>query len=381
MINFEFSIPTQIKFGRDAHLETGAMMKRLGRKAMIHYGSERVKHSGLVELIEKQLTDEGLSFVEYGGVRPNPSVELSQNAAELCRREGIDCILAIGGGSVIDSAKAIALGACRDSKLWDIYSGKSKIPDRALPIGVIITIPATGSEANGVSVLSNYGTKDKRAISNPLCIPSFAILNPELTKGIPRYETAVAAADIFSHCFERYFDLRRESRIWNSLCEAAMKTIVEVTPKLLDDLENYELRSELMWSATVAHSNILGPGGDFACHALAHPLTIQYQIPHGAALALIMPEWSRSMSLRAPDQFLEFARNVWNADTAEEGIQRLSQFLNRLGLPMKLADAGVDTFRPEELVQLAFAHGEEFLGGGFERIFRPDAEAIYQLLR
>ena len=226
----------------------------------------------------------------------------------------------------------------------DIYSGKSEIQGKALPIGVIITIPATGSEANGVSVLSNYDTKDKRAISNALCVPRFAILNPELTKGIPRYETAVAAADIFSHCFERYFDLRRESRIWNSLCEAAMKTIVEVTPKLLDNLENYELRSELMWAATVAHSNILGPGGDFACHALAHPLTIQYQIPHGAALALIMPAWSRIMSLRAPDPFCAFSRNVWDADTAGEGVKRLTGFLRRLGLPLKLSDAGVDTF-------------------------------------
>ena len=380
MINFEFSIPTSIKFGLDSHLETGSTMKKFGRKVLIHYGSERVKRTGLMEQVERQFDKEGIAFIEYGGVRPNPSVELAQAAVELCKREQIDCILAIGGGSVVDSAKAIALGACSSAALWDIYSGKSSVLDRALPLGVIITIPATGSEANGVSVLSNYSTKDKRAISNPLCIPRFAILNPELTKGLPRYETAVAAADIFSHCFERYFDLRRGSRIWDSLCEASMKTIIEVTPKLLDDLENYEFRSELMWTATVAHSNMLGPGGDFGCHSLAHALTVKYEIPHGAALALIMPAWCRFMSVRFPDRFMEFFRNVWGADTFEEGIQRLSKFLNRLGLPMKLSEAGIAEFQPEDLVDQAFSHGEEYLGGGFQRIYKPEAKAIYQLL-
>lgn len=380
MIDFKFSIPTEIRFGRNSHMEAGKLLHILGRKVMIHYGSERIRKSGLLEQIEILLRKENITFIECGGVQANPSVELSQSAADVCKSEQVDCILAIGGGSVVDSAKAIALGACSSSSIWDIYSGKSSMPDRALPIGAIITIPATGSEANGVSVLSNYKTHDKRAISNSVCIPKFAILNPELTTSIPQYETAVAATDIFSHCFERYFDLRRESRIWNSLCEATMKTIIEITPRLLNDLENYEFRSELMWAATVAHSNMLGPGGDFACHALAHPLTIRYQIPHGAALALIMPAWSRSMSLKAPDIFSTFSRNVWDADTAEEGAQKLSGFLRQLGLPLKLRDAGVDTFQPEELAEQAFSHGEAYLGGGFKRVFKSDAEAIYQLL-
>jgi len=380
MINFEFSIPTIIKFGLDSHLETGSTMKKFGRKVLIHYGSERVKRTGLIEQVERQFVKEGISFIEYGGVRPNPSVELAQAAVELCKREQIDCILAIGGGSVVDSAKAIALGACSNSTLWDIYSGKSSMPDRALPLGVIITIPATGSEANGVSVLSNYITKDKRAISNSLCIPRFAILNPELTKGIPRYETSVAAADIFSHCFERYFDLRRESRIWDSLCEASMKTIIEVTPKLLNDLENYELRSELMWAATVAHSNMLGPCGDFGCHSLAHALTVRYGIPHGAALGLIMPAWSSYMYEFSREKFDSFGQNVWNVKNGEEAIRALKRFIKLLGLPGNLNDVGVTEYCPGELTRQAFIHGEEYLGGGLKRISKSDADAIFQLL-
>ena len=380
MINFEFSIPTIIKFGLDSHLETGSMMKNFGRKVLIHYGSERVKRTGLIEQVERQFVKEGISFIEYGGVRPNPSVELAQDAAELCKREQIDCILAIGGGSVIDSAKAIALGACSSAALWDIYSGKSSVPDQALPLGVIITIPATGSEANGVSVLSNYSTKDKRAISNSLCVPRVAILNPELTKGLPRYETAVAAADIFSHCFERYFDLRRGSRIWDSLCEASMKTVIDVTPQLLDDLQNYEFRSELMWTATVAHSNMLGPGGDFGCHSLAHALTVKYEIPHGAALALIMPAWCSYMYEFSRERFDSFGQNVWRVKNGEEAIKELKRFIKLLGLPGNLNDAGVTEYCPEELTKQAFIHGEEYLGGGLKKVSKSDADAIFQLL-
>lgn len=380
MINFEFSLPTKIKFGRGAHLETGRLISDLGSKVLIHYGSERIRKNGLLGQIEKQLQDEGLAFVECGGVQSNPSVEASRKAVDLCKREKVNCILAIGGGSVIDSAKAIALGALSDSDLWDIYAGKSDMPEKALPIGVIITIPATGSEANGVSVLSNYESQDKRALSNPLCIPRFAVLNPELTLSIPAYETAVAAADIFSHCFERYFDLRRGSQMWRALCEAAMKTIVDITPKLLDNLSNYELRSELMWSATVAHSNMLGPGGDFACHGLAHALTVRYEIPHGAALALVMPAWSMYMQKNFVEKFDDFARNVWNAVTGEEGLRCMKEFLRKLGLSVSLRQAGITDAKPEELADQAFIHGEEFLGGGLQKVYPSDAAEIYKLL-
>lgn len=378
MINFEFSIPTVIKFGRDAQMNTGTMIRSLGKKVLIHYGSDRVKRNGLLEQIEKQLKAEGVSFIESGGVQPNPSVELAQSAAELCKREQIDCILAIGGGSAVDSAKAIALGACSNASLWDIYSGKSSMPDRALPIGAVITIPATGSEANGVSVLSNYAAQDKRAISSPLCIPRFAILNPALTLSIPGFETAVAAADIFSHCFERYFDLRRDSRIWNSMCAAVMKTVADTTPRLLRDLENYELRSEMMWAATTAHSNILGPGGDFACHALAHVLTVRYQIPHGEALALIMPAWCRYVIEHNLDAFETFATEVWNVSGGEEGIMRLEAFLKQIGMPGTLREAGIERVPYLELAEQAFAHGEAFLGGGLCKIDLQAALEIYQ---
>lgn len=380
MINFEFSVPTAIKFGRDSHLETGKLIGGLGKKVLIHYGSERIKKNGLLSQVEKLLREEGVTFIEYGGVQANPSVETAEKAVAICKKEKVDCILAIGGGSVVDSAKAIAIGAFSEAGLWDIYSGKSTMPDKALPIGVIITIPATGSEANGVSVLSNYKKQDKRAILNSGCIPKFAILNPELTISIPAYDTAIAAVDIFSHCFERYFDLRRESRIWDSLCEATMKTIIDVAPKLLCDLNDYALRSEIMWSATVAHSNMLGTGGDFACHGLAHALTVKYNIPHGAALALIMPAWSNYMYKNFKEKFDEFGKKVWNVQNGEEAIACMIKFLKSLGLSIKLQEAGVKEFAPEDLVEQAFIHGEEYLGGGLGKVYKSDAEEIYRLL-
>jgi alcohol dehydrogenase YqhD (iron-dependent ADH family) len=380
MINFEFSIPTIIKFGRDSHLETGKLISRFGKRVLIHYGSERIKKNGLLGEVEKLLEEEGVSYIKYGGVKANPSVEMVDDAISICKLEKVDCILAIGGGSVVDSSKAIAVGAFTDANVWDIYSDKSMMPKKALPIGVIITIPATGSEANSVSVISNYQKQDKRAIANPVCIPKFAILNPELTFSIPAYETAVAAVDIFSHCFERYFDLRRESQIWDALCEATMKTIIDITPKLINNLNDYKLRSEIMWSATVAHSNMLGTGGDFACHGLAHALTTKYHIPHGSALGLIMPAWCTYMYKNSKEKFDAFGQKVWNVKKGEESIECMKQFIKLLGLPISLIEAGVKEFNPEDLVTQAFIHGEEFLGGGLCKVYKADAEEIFRLL-
>ncbi len=380
MINFEFSIPTIIHFGRDSHFETGRLLSKIGKNALILYGSERIVKSGLFDCIQNLLLNEGISCTPYGGVKPNPSIETAKEGIAICKRERIDCILAIGGGSVVDCAKAIALGAKSNQDPWDIYTGKIEAPQNSLPIGVIITIPATGSEANGVSVLSNYSKKDKRVIVSEACIPKFAILNPDITKGIPRYETSVAAMDIFSHCFERYFDLRRESRIWDSLCEATMKTMIELTPKLIRDLSNYELRSELMWIATVAHSNMLGTGGDFGCHSLAHAVTIQHKIPHGAALALVMPAWVTHMYQFSKDKFDSFGQCVWGVKNGIESIDALKKFIKSLGLPITLKETGVANACIDDLTKQAFSHGEAYLGGGFGKIYQADAEAIFRLL-
>lgn len=381
MIDFEFSLPTEIRFGRDAQMHVGELMTKVGSRVLIHYGSDRIKKNGLLGQVENQLCQAGISYWEYGGVQSNPSVQLAQSAVDICRGQGIDSILAIGGGSVMDSAKAIALGACSQDSLWDLYSGKGKAPERALPIGVIVTLPATGSEANGVSVLSNYETKDKRVFASPLSIPRFALLNPELTLTISTYDTAIAAADIFSHCFERYFDLRRESKLWDSLCEATMRTIVEIMPDIMADPQNYQLRCELMWAATVAHSNMLGVGGDFACHGLAHPLTSLHHIPHGAAMAITMLAWSQYMKTRSPEKFILFAKNVWNANDIDEGLHRMETFLKQMGLPLNLDDAGVEAFQLEELSSQAFAHGEDFLGGGLEKVYPTDARSIYEQMQ
>ena len=381
MNNFEFSFPTMIKFGKDAHMQTGNLLSNVGKKALIHFGSDRIRKSGFLELIENLLQKEGVEYIEFGGVQANPSVEMVEKGVELCRQEKVDCILAIGGGSVVDSAKAIAMGVFSDGGIWDMYSGKSALPSKALPIGVIVTIPATASEANCLSVISNYEEHDKRVLGNPACTPKFAILNPELTVTISAYQTAVAAADIFSHCFERYVDLRRGSILWDALCEATMKTVIEVTPKLIQEPNNYDLRCELMWAATVAHSDMLGTGGDFACHGLSHVLTSVYGLPHGEALGLIMPAWSTYVVEKAREKFKTFGENVWGIEDGQSAIASMKNFINAIGLPTNMNQTDIKEYDPKELADHAFAGEEEFLGGGLTRINQEDAEAIFRLLK
>lgn len=384
MNDFIFSFPTQIIFGKDRHLLVGKRIREHGQKVLLLYGSERLKQNGLLRKLEDLLTASLVEFVTLGGVQPNPTVSLVETGIELCQKENIDCILAVGGGSVIDSAKAISMGRFATGGVWNLFTGKEPIPQQAMPIGVVVTIPATASEANCVAVLSNQETNQKRVVANPACIPKFAILNPELTLSIPKEQTAIAAADIFSHCFERYVDQRRQSRVWDSLCEATMKTVAELTPKLLQKLEDYELRSDMMWAATVAHSDMLGPGGDYACHGLSHVLTSVYGIPHGMALGMILPAWAEHVYTQSPDVFRRFAQNVWGVAEPGTGIKCLKQWVRTIGLPICLAETGMTAFQPKNdaatLAEKAFSDEIDFLGGGLTKIRKKDAIAIFSRL-
>lgn len=378
MMNFEFSINTQMIFGRNAQLKIGKLTAQYGKKVLIHYGSDRIKKNGILQEIIALLDNQNIKHIEFGGVKSNPDVEFSQKGAELCKKENIDMILAIGGGSVIDSAKAIAIGACSKNLIWDIYKNSFEVRD-ALPIGVVVTIPATASESNSMSVLSNYSTHEKKALYCKNTLPKFAILNPDYTLSISTYNTAIAAIDIFSHAFERYFDLRRDSFLWDSMCEAVMKVVIEITPKLMNNPEDYQLRSELMWAASVAHNNMLGPGGDFASHELSHVLTAEYGLAHGAALAIIMPAWCKYILSKHENKFRDFAKNVWNANDTEKALEKFIDFIQQLELPTNLNMAGIKEVDIDRLTSLVFKEENTVIGGGIELIDKQAADTIFKI--
>lgn len=380
MINFEFDLPTKIMFGKDSQLKVADLIETYGKKVLIHYGSDRIKKNGLFSQVTGLLKEKGIAYVELGGAKSNPSLKIAEEGSALCKKEKIDMVLAIGGGSVIDSAKAIAIGACMEADIWSVYLGETKVK-KALPIGAIVTISASASEANSMSVISNYETHDKRALFCPASIPKFAILNPEYTLTLSSYNTAISAVDIFAHAFERYFDLRRNSLIWDYMCEAVMRTVLEVAPKLLESPENYDLRSELMWAATVAHSNMVGTGGDFTSHELSHILTAQYGISHGEALAIIMPAWCKYMLDKYPIKFSIFGNTLWATDNGKVAIEKLVSFIKSLGLPADLKTAGITDLDPESFARLAFTNGIESLGGGLGEVKLQDAEKIFALAR
>jgi hypothetical protein len=276
-----------------------------------------------------------VEFIELGGVQPNPRLSLVKQGIELCRKHNIDFILAVGGGSVIDSAKAIAVGVPYEGDVWDFYSGKA-VPEKALPVGVVLTIPAAGSEASKSSVITNEDGWYKRGLNVEIIRPKFAIMNPEITFTLPPYQTACGAADIMAHVMERYFTHQKDVDFTDRLCEATLKTIIKNVPIVLEEPENYQARAEIMWASTIAHNDLLSTGriGDWASHAIEHELSGIYDVPHGAGLAVVFPAWMKYVYKEDVDRFVQFATRVWDVEmdfsnperTALEGIYRLTQF-------------------------------------------------------
>ncbi len=380
MKTFDFSIPTKLVYGKDKHKLIGEYLKDSAQHVLIHYGSSRIENNGLLEAVTQSLDAYHISYCFLGGVQANPSVDLCQTGIKICQSEKVDTILAIGGGSVIDSAKAISIGRYSDEMLWKVLNTPELIPQKAMNIAAIVTLPATGSEANDVAVISNDTLQQKIAFSNPLLVPKLAILNPELTYTLSRYQTAIAMVDIFSHCFERYFDLTRESLLWDALCEATMKTVVDLGNTFINHPKSNDFRDDMMWSATVAHSNMLGPGGDFACHQLAHALTVQYGIPHGGALALIMPAWCQYVYQRHHDRFKCFFKAVFKVNGVEEGIETMKAFFEALGAPTTFDRYHIAEIDINELVDKVYSKQVEYVGNGLEAIYPEDAVKIYELI-
>lgn len=385
MDNFVFNWVTKIIFGKDTESTVGKEIKQYGSKVLFHYGGGSIKKSGLYDKVIKSLKENGIEYIELGGVQPNPRLDLVKKGIKICRQNNVDFVLAVGGGSAIDSAKAIALGAIYDGDVWDFYTGKTPVI-KTLPTGVILTIPATGSEASKSSVITNEDGWYKRPVNIDVIKPKFAIMNPELTYTLPPYQTACGAADIMAHVMERYFTPTRGVELTDRLCEATLKTVIENTPIVLKNPEDYEARAQIMWAGTVAHNDLLSTGrvGDFASHKIEHEISGIYDVAHGAGLAAVFPAWMKYVYKHDVNRFVQFANRVWNIDvnfenpekTALEGIQKLTDFFVSIGLPVTLREMNVPDDRLEEMAEKSVESGPV---GAFVKIYKEDALNILKL--
>ncbi|MBR6265670.1 MAG: iron-containing alcohol dehydrogenase [Bacteroidales bacterium] len=386
MNNFNFYSPTEFVFGKDREVECGDyVVKHGGSKVLLHYGSSSAKKSGLLDRVIKSLKDKGIPFVELGGVQPNPHDSLVYKGIELCRKENVDFILAIGGGSAIDSAKAIAMGVPYDGDFWDFYSGKS--PQKALPVGTILTIAAAGSEGSGDSVITKEDGMLKRGAGGDCLRPKFSILNPQLTCTLPAYQTACGATDIMAHIFERYFTNTKEVEVTDRLCEGLLLTMIKETPRVIADPQNYDARANIMWVGMVAHNNIVGVGReqDWNSHGIEHELSALYDCAHGAGLAVIMPAWMEYVMNHDVMRFAQVATRVWSCQmnfanpeiTAKEGIGKFRQFLSNIGMPINFEQLGAkESDIPALVKSFGIGDGET---GGFVHLKANDIENIYKI--
>ena len=386
MNDFNFYSPTEFVFGRGRECETGRYIKKYGgSRVLIHFGGGLAVKSGLLDKVKKSLEEEGVAYFELGGVKPNPRDTLVYEGIELCRREGIDFILAVGGGSVIDSAKGIAAGVVYEGDFWDFYCGKKV--GKALPVGVVVTISAAGSEGSGDSVITKEDGMLKRATGSDALRPRFSVLDPELTMTLPAYQTACGAADIMAHVFERYFTNTKEVEITDRLCEAVLMTMLRETPRVIADPKNYDARANIMWAGMVAHNNIVGVGReqDWNSHGLEHELSGLYDCAHGAGLAVIMPAWMEFVCKHDVMRFCQMATRVFGVDmdftdpekTAREGIRRFRTFLHSIGMPINFAELGAKEEDIPVLVEkLGVGDGRT---GGFVHLSSEDAAEIYRI--
>ncbi|MBP7188006.1 MAG: iron-containing alcohol dehydrogenase [Ruminococcus sp.] len=387
MDNFQFYSPTEFIFGKETEAQAGEMVKKYGgKKVLLHYGGKSAANSGLLDKVKEALEESKIEYVELGGVKPNPRDTLIYRGIDICRKEGVDFILSVGGGSCIDSSKAIALGVPYDGDFWDFY-GSGKVVQKALPIGTILTIAAAGSEGSGASVVTKEDGWLKRDVSSDLLRPKFSILNPELTCSLPPYQTACGATDIMAHVFERYFTNTKEVEITDRLCEAVLMTMIKETPRVIADPGNYEARANIMWAGTVAHNDIVGVGRsqDWNSHAIEHELSALYDVAHGAGLAVIMPAWMEFVYKHDIMRFAQAAVRIWGCEmnfinpelTALEGIQCFRSFLSYIGMPINFEELGArEEDIPKLVEKMGIGNGRT---GGFVRLSSNDIIEIYRI--
>jgi len=387
MENFTFRNATKIIFGKDAENYIGTETARYGSKVLLHYGEGGIKKYGLYDRVLKSLKDANLEIIELGGVHPNPRLGLVKRGIDICRKDKVDFILAVGGGSAIDSAKAIAAGVTYPGDVWDFYTGKAVV-DKIIPVGVVLTIPASGSESSGNSVITNEEGLYKRVFGSDMLRPLFAILNPEITYTLSPYQTTCGVSDIMAHIMERYFTTVKNVDLTDRLCEAALKTVINNIPIVLKEPGNYEARAEIMWAGTIAHNDLLGTGriGDWASHGIEHELSGIYDIAHGAGLSIIFPAWMKYVYKQDVERFAQFAVRVWNEEpdfndiekVALAGIKRLEEFYKKIGLPITLKEANIPYDRLEEMAEKCTEGGPR---GNFVKLNKDDVLEILKLAR
>ncbi|MFA5068188.1 MAG: iron-containing alcohol dehydrogenase [Candidatus Izemoplasmatales bacterium] len=388
MNNFRFHSPTDFIFGKDSEYKVGVLLKQYrATNVLIHYGGGSVIRSGLLDRVKQVLDQEKIRYFELGGVQPNPRSGLVYQGIEIAKKKQADFVLAIGGGSTIDSAKAIAAGSLYDGDFWDFYEGKAKI-ERALPIGVILTIPAAGSEGSTSAVITQENGMLKRGLNTQFYRPRFAIINPELTYTLPMYHLAAGIVDMMGHIFERYFTKTKNVLLTDRMSEAVLVSIVEAAKLLMKDPLNYEARATICWSATIAHNGTLGVGKeeDWATHGLEHELSALYDVAHGAGLAVMFPAYMRYTIDEDVERFRRLAVTVFGVKddpndprkVASKGIDAMETFFKEIGMPTSFSELGADKDDIDKLIEkLRINRGEIF--GSYKKLTMADAKQIYLL--
>ena len=390
MNNFDWYAPTHIVFGRGTESEVSSLLKSSKcNRVLLHYGSGSVIRTGLLGKIKSSLDKEGIDYIELGGVVANPRLSLVYKGIDIAKSKGVDFILAVGGGSVIDSAKAIAYGAAADFDVWDLYDRK-RTPESAIPVGVILTIAAAGSEMSNSSVITNENGGIKRGYSNNIVRPKFAILNPELTMTLPDFQTACGCTDIMMHTMERYFTSAGNMELTDGIAEALLRTVIKNALILVEDPKNYEARAEVMWAGSLSHNGLTGCGNggdDFATHRIEHEISGMFDVAHGAGLAAIWGSWARYVLDDCLPRFKQFATNVWNVEdsgdcreVALEGIARTEDFFKSIGMPISLNDFGFEL--TDEVIDELAEKCEKAVGGkvgAAKVLYRDDFKKIYRM--
>jgi alcohol dehydrogenase len=382
--NFTYLNPTKLIFGKDQLEQLKTEVPQFGKKVLLVYGGGSIKRSGLYEKVKSYLTDIHATVFELSGVEPNPRISTVRKGVDICKTEGVEFLLAVGGGSVIDCTKLIAAAAKYDGDAWDLVTKKA-FAKEALPFGTVLTLAATGSEMNSGSVITNWETNEKYGWGSPAVFPKFSILDPVHTYTVPKDQTVYGMVDMMSHVLEHYFHLTENTLLQDRMCESLLITVMETAPKLLEDLENYEHRATILYCGTMALNGMLNMGyrGDWATHNLEHAVSAVYDIPHGGGLAILFPNWMKHNLQVKPSRFKQLAVRVFGVDadgkTDEEagleGIQKLRDFWSSIGAPSRLADYDIDNSKLDVMADRAMANGEF---GTFTKLNREDVLAIYK---
>jgi len=391
--DFNFYAPTRVVFGGQAEDKIGQLVANYGgTRVLLHYGGGSAERSGLLGVVRQQLTQAGIAWCELGGVVPNPLLSKVREGIDLCRRERVDFILAVGGGSVIDSSKAIGYGVPYPGDVWDFWDGKA-VPQACLPIGVVLTIPAAGSEMSSSCVITNDDGLLKRGVNSDLCRCRFAVMNPARTYTLPPYQTAAGATDIMMHTMERYFSKYEDMTLTDAISEALLRTVRDAAMVVLEHPEDYRHRAQIMWAGSLAHNDLTecGTEKDFATHRLEHELSALFGVTHGAGLAALWPSWARYVKAKHLARFVQFAVNVMGVtndfthpeETAEAGIRAIESFYRQIGMPTNIHELlGRDITDDEiEILVDKCSRGGTITVGAMEVLNAADMRAIYQMAR